>query len=292
MQKNDNIKPIIEKAMILIADSGSTKTDWALVEDGKAIKELRTKGMNPFQMSEEEIAEEVRTSLIEQLQTNEVDEVHFYGAGCTMEKQPVVERALRRHLVINGVCEVASDMLGAARGICGHEPGIACILGTGSNSCSYDGKNLVKNVSPLGFILGDEGSGAVLGKLLLGDILKNQMPQHIIKRFFEKYNTTQAEIIDKVYRQPKPNTFLASFVPFLEENIEEPSIYALVLNSFRSFLQRNVKQYENWDKLPIGFNGSIAHFYRKPLEEALKLEGMNLGRIVQAPMAALVEYHA
>ena len=118
------------------------------------------------------------------------------------------------------------------------------------------------------------------------------MPQHIIDRFFKKFNITSAEIIDKVYRQPKPNTFLASFVPFLEENIEEPAIYSLVLNSFRSFLQRNVKQYENWETLPIGFNGSIAHFYRKPLEEALKLEGMNLGRIVQAPMAALVEYHA
>lgn len=113
---------------------------------------------------------------------------------------------LRANLTINGECEVASDMLGAARGICGHKPGIACILGTGSNSCSYDGKNLVKNVSPLGFILGDEGSGAVLGKLLVGDVLKNQMPETITKRFFEKYKLTSAEIIDRVYRQPKPNT--------------------------------------------------------------------------------------
>ena len=277
--------------MILLADSGSTKTDWGLVENGKLVKRLRTSGMNPFQMSEEAITEEIKTHLVPELPGTVLDEVHFYGAGCTKEKQPIVERALRANLTINGECEVASDMLGAARGICGHKPGIACILGTGSNSCSYDGKNLVKNVSPLGFILGDEGSGAVLGKLLVGDVLKNQMPEAITKRFFEKYKLTSAEIIDRVYRQPKPNTFLASFVAFLEENIDEPKIYNLVKESFRSFLRRNVMQYDGWQTLPIGFNGSIAKIYKKPLLEALEEEGMHLGRIIQAPMEAMVEYH-
>lgn len=277
--------------MILLADSGSTKTDWGLVENGKLVKRLRTSGMNPFQMSEEAITEEIKTHLVPELPGTVLDEVHFYGAGCTKEKQPIVERALHANLTINGECEVASDMLGAARGICGHKPGIACILGTGSNSCSYDGKNLVKNVSPLGFILGDEGSGAVLGKLLVGDVLKNQMPEAITKRFFEKYKLTSAEIIDRVYRQPKPNTFLASFVPFLEENIDEPKIYNLVKESFRSFLRRNVMQYDGWQTLPIGFNGSIAKIYKKPLLEALEEEGMHLGRIIQAPMEAMVEYH-
>ena len=277
--------------MILLADSGSTKTDWGLVENGKLVKRLRTSGMNPFQMSEEAITEEIKTHLVPELPGTVLDEVHFYGAGCTKEKQPIVERALRANLTINGECEVASDMLGAARGICGHKPGIACILGTGSNSCSYDGKNLVKNVSPLGFILGDEGSGAVLGKLLVGDVLKNQMPETVTKRFFEKYKLTSAEIIDRVYRQPKPNTFLASFVPFLEENIDEPKIYNLVKESFRSFLRRNVMQYDGWQTLPIGFNGSIAKIYKKPLLEALEEEGMHLGRIIQAPMEAMVEYH-
>lgn len=277
--------------MILLADSGSTKTDWGLVENGKLVKRLRTSGINPFQMSEEAITEEIKTHLVPELPGTVLDEVHFYGAGCTKEKQPIVARALRANLTINGECEVASDMLGAARGICGHKPGIACILGTGSNSCSYDGKNLVKNVSPLGFILGDEGSGAVLGKLLVGDVLKNQMPEAVTKRFFEKYKLTSAEIIDRVYRQPKPNTFLASFVPFLEENIDEPKIYNLVKESFRSFLRRNVMQYDGWQTLPIGFNGSIAKIYKKPLLEALEEEGMHLGRIIQAPMEAMVEYH-
>lgn len=277
--------------MILIADSGSTKTDWGLTENGKLTKKIRTAGMNPFQMTEDEIRNEIKESLVPALPTATLDEVHFYGAGCTKEKQPIVERALRANLTITGECEVASDMLGAARGICGHEPGIACILGTGSNSCSYDGRYLVKNVSPLGFILGDEGSGAVLGKLLVGDVLKNQMPKAICDRFFEKFKLTPAEIIDRVYRQPKPNTFLASFVPFLEENISEPEIYKLVKESFRSFLRRNVMQYDGWQTLPIGFNGSIAVFYKQPLVEALQEEGMHLGRIIQAPLEALVEYH-
>ena len=258
--------------MILLADSGSTKTDWGIVENGTLVKKIRTRGMNPFQMSEDEIAEEIRTTLVPELPSQDIAHVYFYGAGCTPEKQPVVERAIRKNLNITGVCEVASDMLAAARGVCGHESGIACILGTG-------------------FILGDEGSGAVLGKLLVGDVLKNQMPKAIADRFFEKFKLTNAEIIDRVYRQPKPNTFLASFVPFLAENISEPCIYNLVKEGFRSFLRRNVKQYDGWDKLPIGFNGSIAKVFREPLEEALKDEGMHLGRIVQAPMEGLVEYH-
>lgn len=277
--------------MILIADSGSTKTDWGLIENGKLTKKIRTAGMNPFQMTEDEIRNEIKQNLVPELPAATLDEVHFYGAGCTKEKQPVVERALKANFTITGECEVASDMLGAARGICGHKPGIACILGTGSNSCSYDGQYLVKNVSPLGFILGDEGSGAVLGKLLVGDVLKNQMPKAVCDRFFEKFKLTPAEIIDRVYRQPKPNTFLASFVPFLEENIDEPKIYNLVKESFRSFLRRNVMQYDGWQTLPIGFNGSIAVFYKKPLVEALQEEGMHLGRIIQAPMEALAEYH-
>lgn len=293
MTKDNNIH-----TLILIADSGSTKTDWALLKDGEEVMTLRTAGMNPFQMTEEEIAKEVKEHLVSELTkttgeepTPTVDELHFYGAGCTPEKQPIVEKAIRKSLKITGECEIASDMLGAARGICGHEPGIACILGTGSNSCAYDGKYITKNVSPLGFILGDEGSGAVLGKLLVGDVLKNQLPKAVCDRFFEKYKLTSAEIIDRVYRKPKPNTFLASFVPFLEENINEPQIYNLIKESFRSFLRRNVKQYDGWETLPIGFNGSIAAIYRKPLKEVLKEEGMNLGRIIQAPMKALEDYY-
>ncbi len=276
--------------MILIADSGSTKTDWALVDNHRAVKELKTRGLNPFQLSGEQIAAELRTNLLPLLSGVAVDAVYFYGAGCTPEKQPVVEQALRSVLAVGGQCTVASDMLGAAIAVCGREPGIACILGTGSNSCAYDGQRIVKNVSPLGFILGDEGSGASMGKYLLGNLLKHQWPEAIAARFNEKYGLTAADIIDRVYRQPCPNTFLASFMPFMGENLHEPVVYEFVKENFRSFLQRNVKQYDGWDRLPIGFNGSIAQIYRQPLEEVMREEGMHLGRIVKAPMEGLVQW--
>lgn len=277
--------------MILLADSGSTKTDWCLAENGKALKSIKTRGTNPFFQTEDEIAAEIEASLLPELPSNEIDDVFFYGAGCTAEKQPVLEAALRRHLNVKGRLEVASDMLVAARSICGHEPGIACILGTGSNSCLYDGEKLVKNVSPLGFILGDEGSGAVLGKNLVGDILKCQLPEHIRQRFEEKFHLTGPEIIERVYRQKMPNRFLASLVPFLAENIEDESIDRFVVENFRRFLVRNIRLYDGWDKLPVGFNGSIAYYFRPQLEKALKAEGMTLGRIIKAPMEGLIEYH-
>lgn len=274
---------------ILIADSGSTKTDWCMAVNGRVVTHVRTKGMNPFQVSEEEMTQEIKAALVPELPAGQVNRVLFYGAGCTPEKLPVVERALRAALDVSGACEVASDMLGAARALCGDKPGIACILGTGSNSCAYDGQKIVKNVPALGFILGDEGSGAVMGKTLVADVLKGQLPQTVISRFNTRYGLSAADIIDRVYRQPRPNTFLASFAPFLQENLDEPSVYALVKNSFLRFLRRNVKQYEGWNTLPIGFNGSVACIFRKPLEDALGEEGMHLGRVVQTPMEGLEE---
>ena len=173
--------------MILIADSGSTKTDWCVVEHGQLVQQIFTKGTNPFFQSEEEISNEIATALIPQLKTNKFETVHFYGAGCAFpDKIETVRKAIAAHLQVSGEIEVSTDMLAAARGLCGHQPGIACIMGTGSNSCYYDGKNIVSNVSPLGFILGDEGSGAVLGKLLVGDILKNQMTPGLKEKFLEQ----------------------------------------------------------------------------------------------------------
>lgn len=171
--------------MILIADSGSTKTDWCIVFNGTLIKRIGTKGINPFFQSEEEIQQELTASLLPQLPEGTINSVYFYGAGCTPEKAPVLRRAIADSLPVIGNIKANSDMLAAARGLCGHEAGIACILGTGSNSCFYNGEEIISNISPLGFILGDEGSGAVLGKLLVGDVLKNQLPSTIKEAFFK-----------------------------------------------------------------------------------------------------------
>lgn len=278
--------------MILIADSGSTKTDWCVVENGQPFQQIYTKGINPFFQTEEEISEEIATVLLPQLKTKELDAVYFYGAGCGFpDKIDMVHRAITRHLRVKGAVEVNTDMLAAARGLCGHTPGIACIMGTGSNSCYYDGKEIVTNVSPLGFILGDEGSGAVLGKLLVGDMLKNQMPPELKEKFLRQFDLTPADIIDRVYRKPFPNRFLASLSPFLAQNLHEPCIRTLVLESFKAFLKRNVMQYENYRDTPVHFIGSVAFHYKEILEEAARETGIRLGTILQSPMEGLIQYH-
>ena len=279
--------------MILIADSGSTKTDWCVVENGQPIQQISTKGINPFFQSEEEISNEIATSLLPQLKTNALDAVYFYGAGCGFpDKIAMVHRAITKHLQIKREVEVNTDMLAVAHGLCQHEAGIACIMGTGSNSCYYDGKQIVSNVSPLGFILGDEGSGAVLGKLLVGDILKNQMTPELKEKFLKQFSLTPADIIDRVYRKPFPNRFLASLSPFLAQNIDEPCIHALVLGSFKSFLKRNVKQYENFRNSKVHFIGSVAFYYKTILAEAAQEMNIQLGTIIKSPMEGLIKYHS
>ena len=275
--------------MILIADSGSTKTDWCVAVRGKQLQRVTTQGINPFFMSEDAIGEEIRSSLLPKLQTSVFDALYFYGAGCLPEKIPMMQNALSKHLDVKTI-EVNSDMLGAARGLCGMSPGIVCILGTGSNSCYYDGENIVNNVSPLGFILGDEGSGASLGKLMVSDLLKNQLPAGLKEKFLQEYDLTPGLIIERVYRQPFPNRFLASLSPFLHKNIEEPALRSLVFNSFMSFLSRNVMQYD-YKNFPLYFIGSIAYHYKEILQEAVIKSRMRLGEILQNPMEGLVKYH-
>jgi N-acetylglucosamine kinase-like BadF-type ATPase len=276
--------------MILIADSGSTKTDWCLVDNGVLVKQIFTKGTNPFFQTEDEISAEVSENLLPYLDTAKVDAVWFYGAGCAFpEKNEIVRAAIARHLDVP--IEVGSDLLGAARGLCGRQPGIACILGTGSNSCFYDGKEIVSNVSPLGFILGDEGSGAVLGKMLVGDVLKNQLPAALKEEFLARYELTPAIILERVYKKPFPNRFLASLSPFLVEHLDVPEIHTLVQNGFKAFFDRNVKQYD-YKQYPVHLIGSLAYYYRSVLQEAAEQTGVRLGTIKQSPMEGLISYHS
>ena len=278
--------------MILIADSGSTKVDWSVVDNGKVVKRAFTKGINPFFQSEEEISNEIETTLILQLDTQDFDAVYFYGAGCTFDKVEIVKRAIQKNIKVIKEVEVSTDMLAAARGLCGYSSGIACIMGTGSNSCYYDGKNIVDNVSPLGFILGDEGSGAVLGKLFVSDLLKNQLTPGLKEKFLEQFNLTTGDIIDRVYRKPFPNRFLSTFSPFISENLEDTTVRTLVMTSFKSFLKRNVMQYKNYDRLPIQFVGSVAFHFQEILKEAVEVMNMKPGKIIQSPMEGLIKYHS
>lgn len=278
--------------MILIADGGSTKTDWSIVSGNQEIDRIKTRGINPFFQTEEEISAEIRDNLIPQIKKyDSIEAVYFYGAGCAFpEKNEVLRRAITCYLPVR--VEVGSDLLAAARALCGHSPGIACILGTGSNSCLYDGKEIVRNISPLGFILGDEGSGAVLGKLLVGDVLKNQLPVALQEAFFAEFGLTPAMIMEKVYKQPFPNRFLASLSPFLIRHIENPAIYNLVSNSFRGFFARNVMQYDCRQDHPVHLIGSIAWYYQDILRDIAREFGLRLGTVVQSPVHGLILYHS
>ena len=276
--------------MILIADSGSTKTHWCVCERGMILKHIFTKGINPFYQSVEEIKLEIESKLVPELKEFQINHIYFYGAGCSFADKSAMVGAALGVFFNDIIIEIYSDLLGAARALFGSSKGIACILGTGSNSCYFDGVEIVENVSPLGFILGDEGSGAVLGKILIADCLKNQLPIQLKDKLLKQFDLTPSKILEKVYKQPFPNRFLATLSPFLLENIAEPSIFNIVYDSFDAFFVRNVMQY-TLDNKEVGFVGSVAYYFKDCLEIVASERGIKISKIEQSPMNGLVEYH-
>lgn len=279
--------------MNLIADSGSTETKWALTDGAKLVKYIRTQGINPFFQKMEEITTLIQETLLPELPPDlKIGQIWFYGAGCAFaDKNKVLENALTKLFPSCNV-EINSDLLGVCRGMLGKRRGVACILGTGSNSCLYDGDNIEEHVSPLGFILGDEGSGADLGKRLVSDCLKNQLPGDLTEKFLVFAQDSPADILDHVYRQSCPNRYLASLSRFLIENIEEPECYDIVHSAFRDFFERNILQYEFPDELPVNFAGSIAYYYRDILEKVASEYGFWIEKIEKSPLEGLIHYHS
>lgn len=271
--------------IILNADSGATKTEWvATLPDGRELWRGRTQGINPFQMTEAEIVASLRpyAELLDWGQR--AGELHFYGAGCRAAGLDRVRLALEALFPDLDVLVVGSDLLGAARALFGEGSGIACILGTGSNSGLYLSGQLAANVAPLGFILGDEGSGAVLGRRLLGDVLKGQLPQELCKQFVADYpEATPETVIERVYRGSRPSAYLAGFAPFLYRHRGEPAVARLLAEEFDRFFQRNVAAYGRSD-LPVGFVGSIAYHFREEVAAAAARHGYLLGAVRQAPL--------
>lgn len=275
--------------MKLIADSGSTSTHWALIFPNGEQKEIFTKGINPFLQTEDEIFNLLKLEFNYSIK-DKID-IYFYGAGCAnIEKNSIVENGLLKYFPDANVV-VNSDMMGACRAMLKNSEGIISILGTGSNSCFYDGEKIVKNVSPLGFILGDEGSGAYLGRKLLSDILKNQLSKEIQNLFFEKYNTSQAEIQENVYKKAFPNRYMAGYTRFLAENIKLNEIENIVIEGFSEFIKRNILQYENSRNYPLNFVGSVAYIFKDQLKTVVESFGFKIGKIVQNPIEDLIEYH-
>lgn len=273
------------KQNILIADSGSTKTDWVL--DGKCV---HTQGINPFHQDEETIRGILKEELLPNLksQISNIQSIRFYGSGVRPELEEKMQCLLAEAFPHATDIEAHGDLLGACIALCGNHEGIACILGTGANSCLYDGQHIVMNTPPLGYILGDEGSGAVLGIRFLNALYKNRLPENM-KTAFEAHTAIQMpQVIERVYRQPMPNRWLASLSTFIHEYISEPAVEQLVVDNFRQFIVKNIAPYHRPD-LPINAVGSIAFYYKDQLGAAVKAEGYTLGKVVRSPLDALVE---
>jgi N-acetylglucosamine kinase-like BadF-type ATPase len=280
--------------MILIADSGSTKTDWRLVNDNKVILQIATQGINPYFTDEEGIVEMLSNEFPDE-NISEINKttssIFFYGSGCAnAEKSGIVANGLKR-LFANAVIEVQSDMLGVARSLCGNSEGIATILGTGANTCYYNGKECICRTPSLGYILGDEGSGAHIGKTFIQALLNGEMPESIVANFQKRFALDKDTILDILYRKPFPNRFLASFSKFVYQNLKEPTLETLVINCFRQYFERHICKYPNYKKIPLNFSGSIAFYFSNLLRGVAAEKGARISTIVESPIAALTLYH-
>lgn len=239
------------------------------------------------------MVETLQNGLLPHLKSTDVRAVYFYGAGCANpEANAVVEQALRRVFPSLETADVNSDMLGAARGACGHEPGIVCILGTGANACCYDGEQITRGIQSLGFWLGDEGSGGYLGKTLVRDYFQNRLPEALHTAFVAQYpQLDRATLLDNAYKKPFPNRYFASFTPFLSEHIADPYAQQLVTEAFRLFLTTYVVPFPESTRWPIHVVGSVAHYFAPQLRQAMQAIGCTMGQIVQSPGDGLVAFH-
>lgn len=276
---------------ILIAESGSSKTDWRIIDTGGKISQMKTIGFNPYFQDEESIYLEVKEKIADKLGF-EIGDIYYYGTGITnAEKAGVIEKALKKAFP-KAKIEVFDDMLAAARSLCLAEAGIACILGTGSNSCLYDGEKIVGQVPSLGFWLGDEGSGGYLGKELIKRYIRKELSAEIEEKFSKRFGKLErTEILDKAYKQPFPNRYFAGFSKFIFDNRSQPEIYLLVYEAFLLFFEKTVLKYADYQQYKVHFTGSVAFYYSDILRKAAVKSGITVGVILESPIAGLVLFH-
>lgn len=275
--------------MILIAESGSTKTEWCLVDREGIAAHFLSDGINPFFQSRKEISRLIRIQLPQIFFRAKFNTIYFYGAGCSSpEKKGIVKASFEAQFRTPAVIE--SDLLGSARALFQDKAGIACILGTGSNSCFYDGTDIIKNIKSLGYILGDEGSGASMGKTFVADCLKGLAPAKLAELFYEKYKITPDEIIDYVYTKPFPNKLLSVMSYFLHDHMDDPYVENLVYCNLRSFFERNILQYD-YTQYPVRLVGTIANMYAGIIREIADELNIHIDIIIENPIKGLIEYH-
>lgn len=275
----------------LIADSGSSKTDWAVLNSEQLQEQFQSIGINPYFWTAEQITEEIWANVAPHVSEREVAQIFFYGAGCsTDEKKQVVASALHK-VFPNAQISVEHDLLAAARALCGNTQGIACILGTGSNACVFDGSKITAQPINLGFWLGDEGSGGYIGKKLLKAFLHQEMPTDLYQALKETYLIDISDVLENAYQKPFPNRYFASFAPFALQNAKHPFIENLLYKGFEDFLGKYVGKLPSVEQLPIHFVGSIAVVFEHLLQECLQKRAWKLGKILKSPLEGLINYH-
>ncbi|WP_200974749.1 N-acetylglucosamine kinase [Echinicola sp. 20G] len=276
--------------MILIADSGSSKTDWRGIDQKGNVTQFRGVGFNPYYQSPEEMATELSDEFLLNLK-EEVLSIYYYGAGCSSDiNKKSVSQALQ-HIFRKANIMVDHDLLAAARATCGHEAGIACILGTGSNSCDYDGHDINNSRPSPGFVLGDEGGGSYVGKKFLQDFIHDEMPGNIRQETMNYFNLDIQSIQENVYKKPFPGRYLASFCRFITEHVSDPYCYMLYYNAFRDFFKKHVMKYPHFEKKKVSFVGSVAYYNSDILRKAANDFGISVNLILESPIAGLTLYH-
>ncbi|MCX6230789.1 MAG: hypothetical protein NTZ33_04525 [Bacteroidetes bacterium] len=277
--------------MILIADSGSTKTDWTLIIPEHENRSFQTIGMNPYFIDKEGIEKELEKNLLPFVNQQLITKVFFYGSGCSsIQKKDVIREPLEGFFRMAEV-EVEHDLLAAARALCGKEAGIACILGTGSNSCLYDGNDILENVPSVGYLIGDEGAGVYIGKMFISAYLRDELPPDL-KQAFESASPMRFEnILDAIYKQAFPNRFLASFSTFIATQITHPYIYQLIFDSFNKFFLYQVSHYTGYKTQPLSCTGSVAYIYKDIFIKVAENWGVKVDKILKTPMEGLISYH-
>jgi N-acetylglucosamine kinase-like BadF-type ATPase len=275
---------------ILIADSGATKAEWCLLS-GNRKKTIFTAGISPYFLSTEAIRDLVQGEVASTIKNVTVEKLFFYGTGCANpENEKNVKKALQMVFPAAHV-SVNTDLMAAAKALCGQEKGIACILGTGSNSCFFNGKKIVRNSPGLGYVLGDEGSGAYLGRKVLQYYLYDTFDEDLRSRFDAKYVTNRVEILDNVYKKPLPNRYLASFALFLAENRGHYMIENIIEDGLNDFFFQHLNKYNEVWKHPVNFVGSVADGFKDVIRSLCDSYEFELGKILKNPMQGLVDYH-
>jgi len=278
-------------AIKLIADSGSTKAEWCML-DGKKKKTVYTQGISPYFLNTQQIEAIIAKELKGKLKGVEPAEVFYYGTGCSNPANVKSVKMALQNVFPQAQISVTHDLMGAAKALCGNEKGVACILGTGSNSCYYNGKKIVKNSPGLGFILGDEGSGAYLGKKVVQYFLYNTYDPDLMDRFNAKFNTNAVEILEAVYKMPLPNRYLAGFTSFLVENRGHYMIENIIEDGFNEFFFQHVYKYKESWTMPVNFIGSVAYGFKDVLQEMCSTYELQLGKVLKNPMDGLIKFHS